>query len=60
LLAGDTDGSIWFFRNQGEGSFSIFAPGQKLRVGDAPLSLADSGGTRDSMWSIGTTTAERT
>ncbi len=65
LLAGDTDGFIWFFENvgsrreeahspkdqshlapgaAGEAMWSLFAPGEKLRAGDKPLSLAATGG----------------
>ena len=78
LLAGDTDGFIWFFGNTSPNSndgglssqnrgradlpvgqdarqrvptavhsathFPIFAPGEKLRVGASPLSVAGSGG----------------
>jgi hypothetical protein len=37
LLAGDTDGFVWFFRNQGD---AIFAGGERLQT----LSVAQSGG----------------
>ena len=32
LLAGDTDGFIWLFRNQTGSRFPVFAPGEKLRA----------------------------
>ncbi len=44
LLAGDTDGFVWFFANQGSRSFPLFAPGRKLRAGGRPISAAGSGG----------------
>jgi hypothetical protein len=44
LLAGDTDGFIWYFRNQSGPSFPLFAPGEKLRAADELLSVAASGG----------------
>ncbi len=44
LLAGDTDGFVWFFENRGVGPSSPFAPGRKLRAGVDPLSVARSGG----------------
>jgi hypothetical protein len=44
LLAGDTDGFIWFFRNQASPRFSLFAAGEKLRAADGLLSVAGSGG----------------
>jgi len=44
LLAGDTDGFIWFFRNESGDRFSVFATGEKLRAGDKLLSVAGSGG----------------
>lgn len=54
LLAGDTDGFIWFFRNRAArpragglhtgGSWARFAPPQRLKAGSAPLSVAASGG----------------
>ncbi|MBI4585706.1 MAG: VCBS repeat-containing protein [Planctomycetes bacterium] len=44
LLAGDTDGFVWFFANQGSRSFPVFAPGGKLRAGGRPLSAAGTGG----------------
>jgi hypothetical protein len=45
LLAGDTDGYLWYFRNEGTARFPLFATGEKLRLaGGALLSLASSGG----------------
>jgi len=44
LLAGDTDGFIWLFRNQTGSLFPVFAPGEKLRAGGRPLSVAATGG----------------
>jgi hypothetical protein len=44
LLAGDTDGFIWFFQNQSQGPFSVFSLGQKLLAGGKLLSVANSGG----------------
>lgn len=44
LLAGDTDGFVWLFRNKGDGPFARFAQGERLRAGGSPLSLAASRG----------------
>ena len=44
LLAGDTDGFIWLFRNQTGSRFPVFAPGEKLRADGTPLSVAATGG----------------
>lgn len=44
LLAGDTDGFIWFFRNAGDHWFPFFATGEKLRAAGQPLAVATSGG----------------
>jgi FG-GAP-like repeat len=44
LLAGDTDGFIWLFRNESGKHYSVFAPGEKLLAGGKPLSLTASGG----------------
>jgi hypothetical protein len=44
LLAGDTDGSIWFFRNEGERLFPVFKKGERLRANGKSLSVAASGG----------------
>ena len=44
LLAGDTDGFIWYFRNQSSQRFPLFASGEKLRTIDGPLDVTTSGG----------------
>jgi hypothetical protein len=44
LLAGDTDGFVWLFRNRAERAFSLFAPGERLLAAGQPLCLAGSGG----------------
>jgi hypothetical protein len=44
LLAGDTDGFIWFFRNKGDRSFPLFEAGKPLRAGSGVLSVAATGG----------------
>jgi hypothetical protein len=44
LLAGDTDGFIWLFRNRGRGAFSVFERGQRLQTNGGPLSVTASGG----------------
>jgi len=44
LLAGDTDGLIWLFRNKSSQLFPLFAPGEKLQAGGRTLSVASSGG----------------
>jgi len=44
LLAGDTDGFVWFFRNEGSPEFPVFAPGEKLQAGGKLLSVATTGG----------------
>jgi len=44
LLAGDTDGFIWCFRNRTGNRFPLFAPGEKLQADGKPLSVAASGG----------------
>jgi hypothetical protein len=44
LLAGDTDGFVWFFRNDGSSAFPVFAPGEKLRARGKLLSVATTGG----------------
>jgi hypothetical protein len=44
LLAGDTDGFIWYFRNQGGRKFSVFATGEKLITDGRPLCVMDHGG----------------
>jgi len=40
LVAGDTDGYVWLFRNIGAGSQSIFAPGERLQAGGVPLKVS--------------------
>jgi hypothetical protein len=44
LLAGDTDGFIWFFRNNGERLFPTFDAGERLRAAGMPLNVTASGG----------------
>jgi hypothetical protein len=44
LLAGDTDGFVWYFRNESSRRFPLFAAGEKLRAAGQPLSVAGSGG----------------
>jgi len=44
LLAGDTDGFIWYFRNETGSLFPLFATGEKLLADGKPLSVAASGG----------------
>jgi hypothetical protein len=44
LLAGDTDGFVWFFRNETGGQSPIFANGKKVMAGDQPLCVASTGG----------------
>jgi hypothetical protein len=44
LLAGDTDGFIWLFRNESSRLFPLFARPVRILAGGAPLSLAASGG----------------
>lgn len=44
LLAGDTDGFVWFFRNEDERLFPVFEKGERLRSDSKPLSVAASGG----------------
>lgn len=44
LLAGDTDGFMWYFRNESANHFSVFAPGEKLLAGGKPLSTTATGG----------------
>jgi len=44
LLAGDTDGFVWYFRNFTGASFPVFAAGEKVRADRKPLSVAGSGG----------------
>lgn len=44
LLAGDTDGFIWYFRNNGERLFPTFDAGERLRAGGKPLNVTATGG----------------
>lgn len=44
LLAGDTDGFIWLFRNESSQLYPLFARAEKLRAGGQPLCVAASGG----------------
>jgi hypothetical protein len=44
LLAGDTDGFIWYFRNESNNLFPVFASVERLLADGKPLSLATSGG----------------
>jgi hypothetical protein len=44
LLAGDTDGFVWYFRNPASPRFALFAAGEKLRAAGGLLSVAGSGG----------------
>ncbi len=44
LLAGDTDGYIWWFRNESSQLWPLFTSGEKLWAGGQPLSVAESGG----------------
>jgi hypothetical protein len=37
LIASDTDGFVWFFRNTTNRLFPVFAPGEKLLAAGAPL-----------------------
>jgi len=44
IIAGDCDGFIWYFQNQTNNLFPVFAEGRKLMSGDKPLSLAKNSG----------------
>ena len=44
LLAGDTDGFIWYFRNETGTFFPVFATGEKILADGKPPSVASSGG----------------
>jgi hypothetical protein len=37
LIASDTDGWVWFFRNTTGHKFPVFAPGEKIQAGGRPL-----------------------
>ncbi len=44
LLAGDTDGFVWYFENASGGSSSLFRSGRRVRAAGKPLSVAETGG----------------
>jgi len=44
LIAGDTDGHVWYFRNLTGNLFPVFTTGEKLRAGGQVLSVMSSGG----------------
>jgi len=44
LLAGDTDGFVWLFRNRGTRRWPLFAPGRRMRAGGRALSVSTTGG----------------
>ena len=44
LIAGDTDGFVWYFRNLTGKFFPVFDTGVKLYAGGQPISLMGSGG----------------
>ena len=44
LLAGDCDGFVWYFRNETDNLFPLFAAGSRLLAAGKILSLADSKG----------------
>ncbi len=44
LIAGDTDGFVWYFRNLTGRLFPVFDTGRKLYAGGQPISLMSSGG----------------
>ncbi|MBI4582128.1 MAG: VCBS repeat-containing protein [Planctomycetes bacterium] len=44
LIAGDTDGHVWYFRNVANNLYPVFATGEKLRAAGQVLSLMGSGG----------------
>jgi len=44
LIAGDTDGFVWYFRNEGSRLSPVFATGEKLRAAGEVLSVNASGG----------------
>ncbi|MDO8682784.1 MAG: VCBS repeat-containing protein, partial [Armatimonadota bacterium] len=44
LIAGDTDGFVWYFRNLTNRLFPVFATGERLLINGQPLSLWVSGG----------------
>jgi len=44
IIAGDCDGFVWYFRNQTNNLFPVFAEGRKLQSAGKPLSLAKNSG----------------
>ena len=44
LIAGDTDGFVWYFRNLTSRFFPVFAAGVKLLANGQPMSVWSSGG----------------
>jgi hypothetical protein len=44
ILAGDTDGILWYFHNQTDNRFPLFATGQRMTAGGDLLSLYKKGG----------------
>lgn len=44
LLAGDTDGFLWLFRNHGDRAFPVFTPGERLQTNGGPLNVTATGG----------------
>ncbi|MHC4734568.1 MAG: FG-GAP repeat domain-containing protein, partial [Planctomycetota bacterium] len=44
LIAGDCDGFVWYFQNQTNNLFPVFADGRKLQSAGMPLSLAKNSG----------------
>jgi hypothetical protein len=48
LIAGDTDGFVWYFQNTTNQLFPVFAPGVKLQAGGQPLRVYGEDGWYDS------------
>lgn len=44
LIAGDTDGYVWYFRNLTNRFFPVFATGERLTAGGQILSMMNTGG----------------
>lgn len=44
LIAGDTDGFVWYFRNTTDRLFPVFDTGQKINAGGQPICMMSSGG----------------
>ena len=44
IIAGDCDGFIWYFQNQTNNLFPVFAEGRRLSAGDKILNLSGNGG----------------